>query len=177
MQTSDSIAPMGTLSLPIPSDSLETLSAKHRSYLYVLSLDRSLALATGYSALPGDIPSAECRATKEMPLLEREAFQAWRAGQSSSLPAMDWNNHQGSTPPSPRAFKRATRRTEALNRLYGTDRAEPCHSVWFTQEHPMWLPLVKAVARIIDYQDVDNNCAAFRKESCQEGGEYTHIIA
>lgn len=137
------------LPLPTPSDSLETLSVKLSSYAHVLSLDRSLAAATSYRALPGNKPDAESRAKNEMRPEEREFFEAWEASEVSALPAIDWEIHRASTPQSPRGLKRATRRAEALNRLYSTDQAAPCHAVWFTQEHLAWLPLVKAMARII----------------------------
>ena len=55
-----------------------------------------------------------------------------------------------------KAFKRATRRAEALNRLYDTDRAKLSHSVWFVQEHRAWLPLVKVVERIVAQQETLN---------------------
>lgn len=35
-----------------------------------------------------------------------------------------------------------------MNRLYGTDRACPSHSVWFTKNHRLYLPLVNAMARV-----------------------------
>jgi hypothetical protein len=47
------------------------------------------------------------------------------------------------------SLKTARRRAEALNRLYGTDQARPSHSVWFVKNHIEYLPLVKAMARVI----------------------------
>lgn len=46
-------------------------------------------------------------------------------------------------------LKVATRRAEALNCLYGTDKAQPDHSVLFTKYELPRLPLVKAMARSI----------------------------
>lgn len=50
---------------------------------------------------------------------------------------------------SSKPLKVAQRRAEALNRLYGTQQARPSHSVWFTKHELPYLPLVKAITRII----------------------------
>ena len=92
-QSGDSVFRMCTLPLTTLNNSLETLSAKLSSYVYVLRLDRSLAAATGYRTLPDSIPSPEFRAKNAMPPEERELFEAWRAGQVWPFPAIDWDIH------------------------------------------------------------------------------------
>ena len=65
------------------------------------------------------------------------------------LPPIDWSADRRHTPTSHRPLKKAFRRAEALNRIYSTDKAEPCHYTYFVENHLLWLPLVTAVARVI----------------------------
>jgi len=109
-----------------------------------------------------------------MKLPEKETFEAWRAGSVPSLPVIDWVANRGPEPSSPRGLKVATRRAEALNRLYETDRAQPCHAVWFAQEQPLWLPLVQAISRIIG---AEGDAAGGRVRSSLEHSEDCETLA
>jgi len=83
-----------------------------------------------------------------MPQQESEIWDEFLKG-TIRLPAINWDVDIGETPTSTKGLQRAKRRAEALNRLYDSDKAQPSHSVWFTQQHPYCLPLVKAMARVI----------------------------
>jgi len=83
-----------------------------------------------------------------MPLMEHQYWEAFLRG-SIRLPDMDWSVDREDEPTSKKSLKTARRRAEALNRLYGTDQARPSHSVWFVKNHIEYLPLVKAMARVI----------------------------
>lgn len=80
--------------------------------------------------------------------VEHESWEAYLKGQVQ-LPHMDWETNQSPAPTSKKSLKIAHRRAKALNRLYKSDQARPSHSVWFTQNHIVYLPLVKAMARVI----------------------------
>jgi hypothetical protein len=75
----------------------------------------------------------------------------WVYFQNSSihLPEINWGNICEPAPTSPKSLKVARRRAEALNRLYNVNKANEGHVVWFTQHHITYLPLVKAMARVI----------------------------
>lgn len=79
---------------------------------------------------------------------EYESWDAYLKG-SIKLPDIDWDANREEPPTTKKALKKARRRTEALNRLYSSDRAQPVHSAWLTIHHPECLPLVKAMARVI----------------------------
>ena len=83
-----------------------------------------------------------------MPLIEHQYWEAFLRG-SIRLPDIDWSVDREDEPTSKKSLKTARRRAEALNRLYGTDQARPSHSVWFVKNHIEYLPLVKAMARVI----------------------------
>jgi hypothetical protein len=87
-------------------------------------------------------------AQAQMPLMEHEYWEAFLRG-SIRLPDIDWSVDREDEPTSKKPLKTARRRAEALNRLYRTDRARPSHSVWFVKNHIKYLPLVKAMARVI----------------------------
>jgi hypothetical protein len=87
----------------------------------------------------------------QMRPLEYESWKAYLEG-CIKLPNIDWEMNQDITPVSEKALKRARRRAEALNRLYGTDKARPSHSTWFARNHIEHLPLVKAMARVISIE-------------------------
>lgn len=83
-------------------------------------------------------------------MTEKE-YEAWSLYTRSEypLPEIDWNSNRDPPPTSTIPLRRARRRAEALNRLYHTKKADPGHSVWFTEHEILHLPLVKAMARII----------------------------
>jgi hypothetical protein len=87
-------------------------------------------------------------AQAQMPLMEHEYWEASLRG-SIRLPDIDWSVDREDEPRSKKSLKTARRRAEALNRLYGTDQARPSHSVWFVKNHIEYLPLTKAMARVI----------------------------
>ena len=84
-----------------------------------------------------------------MRLVEREFWDAYSAGTCMPLPPINWAKDTESPPTSAKPLKAARRRAEALNRLYNSKEARPEHVVWFAKHQLVWLPLVKAMARVI----------------------------
>ena len=114
-----------------------------------VSSDRSIADATNFQATAVPLGKNVVEAARaQMPLMEHEYWEAFLQ-RSVRLPDVDWSVDREDKPTSKKPFKRARRRAEALNRLYGTDQARPSHSVWFVKNHIEYLPLVKAMARVI----------------------------
>ena len=143
------VPPMAALALPADVDTLAVLTTKLSSYLYVLHVKQNLAAATRstFDEIVDHTP--EARARVQMTPHELDYFKAWKVGTLNRLPSLDWDNDRGRTPTSKRPMKKALRRAEALNRIYQTDKAQPCHYIFFTEQHSCWLPLVAAIARII----------------------------
>ena len=141
--------PIAVLPLPTEEDSLLVLDIKLSSYLYVVSIGASIDAATGCVIDQPEIETAETRAINGMKPNERVFFEAWKRQGLVELPHIDWNADRGHTPTSHRPLKKAFRRAEALNRIYSTDNAEPCHYTYFVEKHPLLMPLVTAVARVI----------------------------
>jgi hypothetical protein len=92
--------------------------------------------------------SPEMIARSQMPRLEYEAWTTFKQG-LWCLPEVDWNKNQLPPPISSKTLKIAFRRAEALNRLYETDQAHEGHVMWITQNKIVFLPMIKAMARII----------------------------
>lgn len=136
------------LAIPQNQDTLKILCSKLTAIADVVTAGRSVAVATGYSAAANQEQRAVQKAINQMSSLEGEVW-AWFEKGSCTLPDMDWRINIDSTPLSHKPLKTAHRRAEALNRLYKTDQAQPCHSVWFTKNCPEYHPLVKAMARVI----------------------------
>jgi hypothetical protein len=113
----------------------------------IVSDDRSGPAATeeqGTSTLQRAVGKA---ALAQMRPMERESWEAYLR-EAIQLPYIDWNVNQDLAPLSKKPLRTARRRAQALNRLYRTDQACPPHSVWFTKNHRLYLPLVIAMARI-----------------------------
>lgn len=98
-------------------------------------------------------------------------------------------------PTSAKSLKTASRRAEALNRLYETDRAHEGHVVWITKNKTGFLHLVQAMARVIgeernlvggrggrsasqlaDVQSI-NRILSISGQICQESNELRSEIA
>jgi hypothetical protein len=143
------VPPIAALALPTDADTLAVLTTKLSSYLYVLHVKHDLAAATRstFDEILDHTP--EARARHWMTPHELDYFQAWKEGTLQRLPSIDWDNDHGRTPTSKQPMKRALRRAAALNRIYQTDKAQPCHYIFFAEQHSCWLPLVAAIARII----------------------------
>jgi len=135
--------------MPQLGESLDTLLRKLTALRQLCQSGDSIAAVTDYQGAAMKDRDAERKSMAEMPPDELRAYTAYRDGKLGPLPAMNWATDRGPTPASAKPLKTAKRRAEALNRLYRTNLAEPAHSVWFTQRHLPWLPLVKAVARVI----------------------------
>lgn len=148
-QMEPTIPPIAVLPLPSENDSLSVLTTKLSSFLYVIHVGRSVAVATGYVPDKSIKATPESRAVDGMRPHERDYFEAWKERSPLSLPSIDWDTDRGHTPVSQRPLKKAQRRAEALNRIYKTDKAEPCHYTHFVENNPLWVPLVTAVARVI----------------------------
>ena len=129
------VPPIAALALPTDEDTLPVLSVKLSSFLYVLHVNRCIATATRSTSYKVHDQAPEARARSQMTHHEQEYFLAWKEGTLRQLPPIDWDIDRGRTPTSERPMKKALRRAEALNRIYQTDRAEPCHYIFFTENH------------------------------------------
>jgi len=136
------------LPLPEPGDSIPVLHIKLQALATVVLGKDSVATATGYRAATKQERDPEAAARQEMPPEDLEYWDRWKEGHIT-LPPIDWSNTLTSAPTSTRPLKIANRRAVALNRLYNTTLATPAHAAWFTSEHARFLPLVKAMARVI----------------------------
>ncbi len=136
------------LDIPQSEDTLTIFCCKLTAIADVVTSEKSVAIATGYSAVASQEQRPVQKAIAQMSPSEGEAWEWFETG-SYTLPDMDWRTSIDSILLSAKPLKTARRRAEALNRIYKTDKAQPCHSVWFTKHHPVHIPLVKAMARII----------------------------
>jgi hypothetical protein len=136
--------------LPIPEigDSIDVLQRKLTALAGVVRRGQSIAVATSYAASTIQERDPVKIAVSEMPPLEFEAWDLYAEGKYS-MPKIDWDNSRDPVPTSAKPLRTARRRAEALNRLYQTDIADPSHAVWFTKNEAFYLPLVKAMARVI----------------------------
>lgn len=136
------------IALPSPDDTSSTLLSKLDQIVDCLAQGQSLAGATDYAKSTVSNHDAAEIALSQMTPQEYENWNAFLKG-NIQLPTIDWDVNYGETPTSKKGLQKARRRAEALNRLYSCDRAQPSHSVWFTAHHILYLPLVKAMARVI----------------------------
>jgi hypothetical protein len=143
------VPPIAVLPLPTEEDSLAVLDAKLSSYLYVVHIGTSIDAVTGSLVGKTKMEILEDQAINGMKPPEPEYFEAWKKQSLGGLPRMDWNADRRHTQTSQRPLKKAIRRAEALNCIYSTDKAEPCHYTYLAEHHVLWLPLVTAVARVI----------------------------
>ena len=137
-----------TSDVPQSGDSLEILCSKLTTIANVITAGESVAVATGYSAAASQERRSVQKAISQMHPFERDMW-AYFETDPCVLPDIDWKTNIDLTPLSQEPLKTAHRRVEALNRLYKTDQAQPGHSVWFTKHHLVYLPLVKAMVRVI----------------------------
>jgi len=136
--------------LPIPQrgDSIAVLQRKLTALAEVVCCGQSVAFVTNYAASTIQERDATKKAVAEMPLQELEAWRLYIQGKYP-LPKVDWDASRDPAPTSTKPLRIARRRAEALNRLYKTKKADPGHSVWFTKNELVHLPLIKAMARVI----------------------------
>lgn len=137
-------------SLPIPEigDSIALLNDKMVALGKVVDTRKSIAVVTEFAAVPVQRRDATKNAAKQMTPNELEWWQAYVENRFQ-LPKIDWSCDVGVAPIASKPLRLARRRAEALNYLYRTDQAEPGHSVRFVQEQPAYLPLLKAMVRVI----------------------------
>ncbi|KAL9124116.1 MAG: hypothetical protein Q9217_006525 [Psora testacea] len=139
---------MDCLQIPQSYDSSAEFARKMTALAGAVRRGQSIAAVTKYAASmtqerePMDIAVTE---------MTEDEYEAWSLYTRSEypLPEIDWNSNRDPPPTSTIPLRRARRRAEALNRLYNTKKADPGHSVWFTEHEIFHLPLVKAMARII----------------------------
>jgi hypothetical protein len=67
---------------------------------------------------------------------------------------LNWKNSVAPAPSSSKSLQIARRRAEALNQLYQTNRAHEGHTVWIIQNQILFLPLIKAMARVSDQKEI-----------------------
>jgi hypothetical protein len=137
-----------SLQIPAIGDSVALLQSKLIALGKAVQAGQSIAVATRFAAVPLQQRNATENAVKQMPPDELEWWQAYNDNRCQ-LPEINWVCDHDMIPISPRPLRTARRRAEALNYLYKTDQAKPGHSVWFTKNQLIYLPLVKAMARII----------------------------
>ena len=147
----------GYLLLPHQNDSPEILTEKFGRIIAVVSSGRSIAAATGFVATDKPCHDPVAKAKSEMTSTEFACWVAYNKGQCAQLPAIQWESDFDPIPTAAKGLKIAQRRAKALNRLYKTNLAQAGHAVWFTRNHGVWLPLVKAEARIIG-AEIDLSC-------------------
>jgi hypothetical protein len=140
--------PLSVLSIPAIGDTKAQIHSKLASLAEVIVSGKSIALATGYAATTDSGDDAVTGAINQMLPWERELWEHFRSG-SYPLPEIDWTKDQEPAPTSPKPLKIASRRAEALNRLYKTDKANETHVAWLTKHRIEHLPLVKLMARVI----------------------------
>lgn len=109
-------------SVPRLDDSVDEVLSKLTVILDAVRVGRSIAETTAYSAALHKEGNAEMIARSQMLPQEYEAWTTFNDG-LWRLPELDWDNDQLPPPTSAKSLKVANRRTEALNRLYKTDRA------------------------------------------------------
>lgn len=136
--------------LPLPrlDDSLDTLEVKLSALTKAVLSGQSVALVTHYAAKAANGSDATKQAIEQMPLEEKMAWKTYAKG-TLQLPQIDWDTCTEPPPIAPVSLRTARRRAEALNRLYGTDKAHAGHSVWFVKHALFALPILKAMARVI----------------------------
>jgi hypothetical protein len=137
-------------SLPIPQsgDSIAVLRQKMTALAEAVCRGQSVAFVTNYAASTTQQRDATSKAVAEMHIQELQAWTFYNQGKYP-LPKIDWNANREPAPTSTKPLRIARRRAEALNRLYKTEKADPGHSVWFTKNELVHLPLIKAMARVI----------------------------
>ena len=116
------------LDIPQSQDTLKILCSKLAAIADVITAGQSVAAATGYSAAVNQEQRAVEKAVGQMCPSEHKVWTWFQTG-SCALPNMDWRSNIDSTPLSAKLLKTVRRRAQALNRLYKTDQAQPCHSV------------------------------------------------
>lgn len=136
------------LVLPSSDDTASTLLDKLERIEECLAQGSPLGAAIGHPKSSVPARHAAEVAKSQMPPQEHEYWVEFLRGEIK-LPRIDWDTDRGDTPTSKSGLRKAVRRAEALNRLYGIKTALPSHSVWFITHHPDYLPLVKAMARVI----------------------------
>ena len=141
------------LPLPALGDSIDLLAPKLSALNRLIKDGQSIAIATGFAATPNHEKDGVKKAVSEMTPDELMCWQSYVENRCQ-LPVMDWATNVGVPPSSTKSLRLARKRAEALNHIYKTDKATPSHSVWFANNHPEALHLVKAVARVIG---VDKN--------------------
>jgi hypothetical protein len=136
------------LRVPEIGDSTAILHSKLVALGEAVHAGKSIAVVTKFVAVPLQSMDALKNVIKQMTPSELVWWQAYTENRFQ-LPKVDWSCDFSVAPTSTKALRMARRRSEALNYLYKTDQARPEHSVWFVEEHSTYLPLVKAMVRVI----------------------------
>ncbi|PVI03496.1 hypothetical protein DM02DRAFT_652460 [Periconia macrospinosa] len=136
------------LPIPLPSDPPDILHAKVNALADVVKQQRNIAAATNYRASAIQERNTTKKAVAQMHPEELYVWKAYTEG-LCTLPAIEWDINRLPAPTSTRPLRIARRRAEALNRLYKTNEARPEHVAWITQNKLYFLPLIKAMARVI----------------------------
>jgi hypothetical protein len=116
-----------------------------------MRLGRSLALATGHvTQIQLGTYDTLGAAVEAMPLDERRFWAVYKSEPwSIRLPTVDWENSKlPIVSLQKKAAQRYKRRSDALRELYKCDTISPENAMWFTINHEVFLPLVKAIDRM-----------------------------
>lgn len=142
----DAIATGGPLPVPLPDDSLEVIRDKIGALAKVVTSQKSVAVATGFTTAAHDTRDPEVLARMSMTPMEEEQLDAWRTG--LKLPSVNWDTDSDDPPDGDKARKRMERRAAALAQIYKHPGVSAGNAVWFTKNHEYMLPLVISVAKI-----------------------------
>lgn len=80
---------------------------------------------------------------------ECKMFEDWNAGRVT-LPQFNWDTNQDPVPP--QGLKTFTQRAAAMDVVWQREGTTPAHAVWLSTRMAKWVPLVKAVEKVLKAQ-------------------------
>lgn len=135
---------------------IQQVQAVLESLTAVVSSGSSIAAATDYAACTIKEAEPIRNAMRDIPRSELRWWGHYCDGKVQLLPTIDWSDPKSREPEptnsNPKRLAAWRRRADALSRLYKRDEKtalQPGHAVWFTKQHVIRLPLVKAMERVI----------------------------
>lgn len=161
------------LSIPETEDDLETTATKMEALADVARRGNSLALWTGLKGAksrfqPGIVQGrdTESDARAQMTPMEREQYDAWKAGKCP-VPGFDWKENVAAIPRGTQSLKKFGQRAAVMDVVWGyrqqkppdqekdgkdgdggDGRATPENASWLTFNMPFMLPLTNAITRV-----------------------------
>lgn len=156
------------LRIPETEDDLETTATKLEALADVARRGNSLALWTGLKGAksrsqPGIVQGrdTESDARLQMSPMEREQYDAWKAGKCW-VPEFDWKENVAAIPRGAQSLRKFGQRAAAMDVVWGRqqkqednddsgdgdERARPENASWLTFNMPFMLPLTNAITRV-----------------------------